>query len=114
MQPYNFTELDAFDERDLGALIVRDNGSTVMFSVDVVADPCPEVVWRFNRTRLGPSNATFMYNNACAEAGTNSPNWTFNLSVLLTAATSGHYAAYFTNIAGRSQSFQAYFTIPGM
>ena len=115
MQPFNFTELDAFDDRDLGTLIVRDNGSTVSFSVDVVADPCPDVVWSFNGTRLGPSNETYTYNNACvAETGVNGPTWTFSLSVLLTAATSGSYAANFSNIAGRATLPKAYFTIPGM
>ena len=113
VQPYNFTELDAFNDRDLGALIVRDNGSIVSFSVDVVADPCPEVFWFFNGTRLGPSNETFTYNNTCAETGARSPNWTFTLSVLLIAATSGSYIANFTNIAESTKSSAAYFTIPG-
>lgn len=107
------TALNAFDDRDLGALIVRDNGSIVNFSVDVVADPCPVIVWFFNGTRLGLSNETFTYNNACAEAGTSSPNWTFTLSVLLTAATSGSYTATLTNIAGSVSLPKAYFTLPG-
>ena len=47
MQPYNFTELDAFDDPNLGALIVRDSGSIVSLSVNVVADPCPNVTWIF-------------------------------------------------------------------
>ena len=112
MQPYNFTEHDAFDDRDLGALIVRDNGTTLSFSVDVVADPCPDVFWIFNGTRLGPSNETFTYNNICeaAKAGAR----TFTLSVLLTASTSGSYTANFTNIIGSTQSPAAYFTIPSM
>ena len=113
VRPYNLTALDAFDDRDLGALIVRENSSTVNFSVDVVADPCPYIVWLFNGTRLGPSNETFTYNNACAEAGASSPNWTFTLSVLLTAATSGSYTAKFTNIAGSVSLPKAYFTLPG-
>ena len=64
VQPYNVTNLDAFEDRELGALFTRDNGSTVSFFVDVVADPCPDVVWSFNGIRLGPSNETFTYNNA--------------------------------------------------
>ena len=92
---------------------MRDNGSMVNFSVDVVADPCPDVVWSFNSTRLGPSNETFTYNNACAETGANGPSWTFTLSVLLTAATSGSYTATFSNIAGTALLPMAYFTIPG-
>ena len=114
MQPYNFTALNAFDDRDLGALIVRDSGSTVTFSVDVIADPCPDVVWNFNGTRLGPSNETFTYNNACvAETGADGPIWTFTLSVLLTTATSGSYAANFSNIVGTATLPKTYFTIPG-
>ena len=114
MQPYNFSELDAFDDRDLGALIVRDNGSIVTFLVDVVADPCPDVIWSFNGTRLESSNETFMYYNACAEADANNdPNWTFTLRVLLTAATSGSYTATFSNLAGTASLPKAYFTIPG-
>ena len=114
MQPYNFIELDAFDDRDLGALIVRNNGSIVNFSVDVVADPCPDVVWILNDTRLGPSNETFRYSSSCAETSTIGPNWTFTLNVSLTSETSGWYKANFTNIAGSTQSPKIYFTIPGM
>ena len=92
---------------------MKNGGSTLTFSVDVVADPCPDIVWFLNRTRLGPSNETFTYNNACAEAGASSPNWTFTLSVLLTAATSGSYTANLTNIAGNISLPKAYFTLPG-
>lgn len=108
------TALDAFDDQDLGALIVRSCGSTLTFSVAVVADPCPDIEWFFNGTRLGPSNETFTYNNACAEAGANSPNWTFTLNVLLTGATSGSYMANFSNTVGSAQSPEAYFTNPGI
>ena len=114
VQPYNFTQLDVLDDRELGALLVRDNGTTLSFSVDVVADPCPDVVWCFNGTRLGSSNETFAYNNACMEAGTKRPNWTFTLNVLLTAVTSGKYSASFTNVAGTTLLPMTYFTIPGM
>ena len=114
VQPYNLTALDAFNDPDLGALIVKDSGSNLTISVDVVADPCPDIVWSYNGTRLGPSNETFTYNNVCAEAGASSPIWTFTLSVLITTDTSGSYTASFTNFLGSNQSPKAYFTIPGM
>ena len=79
--------------------------------MNLVAEPCPDVVWRFNGTMLGPSNDTFNYNNPCTEAGGISPNWTFTLDVALTGATSGHYSANFTNTAGMV-TLPAYFTIP--
>ena len=113
VQPYNFTELGATNDRDVGALIVSANGSTVMFSVDVVSDPCPSIEWRFNGTQLGPSNSTFNYNDPCTAPGALSPNWTFTLAVELTAATSGPYTATFTNIAGTTELPPTYFTIPG-
>ena len=113
MQPYNFTELDAFDDRDLGVVFTRENGNIVSFPVDVIADPCPDIVWSFNGTRLGSSNVTFTYNNPCMEAGARSPNWTFTLDVVLTAATSGSYSANLTNIVGGTSS-KAYLTSPGM
>ena len=113
IQPYNLTKLGAVDDRDVGALIVRSNGDTVMFSVDVVSDPCPTIEWRFNGTQLGPSNSTFNYNDPCTVPGALSPNWTFTLAVELTAATSGPYTAIFTNIAGTTELPPAYFTIPG-
>ena len=109
MQPYNFTQPD----QDLGALIVRPNGTILVFSVDVVADPCPDIIWSFNSIRLGPSNKTFTYNNVCTEAGTGSPTWTFTLNVTLTAATSGNYSASFTNIAGTAFLPKTYLTISG-
>ena len=114
VQQYNFTEIYAFDDRDLGALIVRDNGSIVNLSVSVVADPCPDVVWSFNGTRLGPSNETFTFSNPCLAAGARSPNWTFTLNVTLTAATSGNYSANFTNVAGASFLPRTFLTIPGI
>ena len=113
--PYNFTELGAFDDRDLGTLIVQDNGTTVNFFVDVEADPCPDITWFFNSIRLGPSNSTFTYNNACANAVQgSSPNWRFTLTVALTEDTSGSYTANLTNKAGMTQLPRpAYFTLPG-
>ena len=60
VQPYNFTELHAFYDQDLGAVIVRDSGSTVSLSVNVVADPCPNITWIFNVIQLGPSNEIFL------------------------------------------------------
>ena len=93
---------------------MRDNGSTVNFFVNIIADPCPAVVWSFNGIQLGPSNAIFTYNNACSVAGAVSPKWTFTLDVVFTAATSGQYTATFTNIAGTTSLPKIYFTIPGM
>ena len=115
MVPYNFSNLNAFDDRDLGALIVRENGTQVAFFVDIIADPCPDITWFFNGTQLGPSNDTFVYNNACAAMDARSPNWRFTLTVpSLTEDTSGSYTATFTNIRGTTElPTPAYFTIPG-
>ena len=113
--PYNFTELDAFDDRDLGALIVQENGTRVNFFVNVMADPCPDITWFFNDTQLGPSNATFTYNNVCAEAGAMSPNWRFELEVMLTENTSGSYTARLRNLAGSTDlTTAAFLTVPGI
>ena len=117
MQPLNFTELGAaVDDRDVGALIVKTSGSTVRFSVNVVADPCPTVVWKFNGTALGSSNNTFMYmyNNPCIEADSRSLNHSFTLNVVRTSTTSGSYSANFTNAAGSALLLRAYITVPGM
>ena len=113
--PYNFTELGAFDDRDLGALIVQNNATIVNFFVDVRADPCPNINWFFNGTQFGPSDETFMYSNPCIAADARSPNWRFTLTVpLLTEDTSGSYTASFTNIAGTTKlPTPVYFTIPG-
>ena len=106
-------ELNAFDDRDLGALIVQENATTVNFFVDVVADPCPEINWFFNGTQLGPSNDTFTY-DTCAAMDARSPNWRFTLNVALTEKTLGSYTARFNNIAGSTQlPTPAYLTIPG-
>ena len=114
MQPLNFAELDAVNDRDVGALIVRNSGSTVRFSVDVVADPCPDVVWKFKGMALGPSDNTFMYNNPCIETGGRNLVWTFIMNVELTLVTSGRYKANFTNFAGSALLPKTYFTIPSM
>ena len=112
--PYNFADLGAVSDRDLGVLIVKDSGSIVNFSVNVIADPCPNVTWINNGTNLGPSSEIFTHNNPCVSADARSPNWTFTLNVALTAATSAHYSASFSNIAGNTQSPLVYITIPGM
>ena len=52
--PYNFTDLGAVGDQYVGDLIMRDSGSTVTFSVDVVADPCPNVTWILDSIKLGP------------------------------------------------------------
>ena len=115
VMPYNFTNLNAFDDRDLGALIVQENATQVDFFVDIVADPCPDITWFFNGAQLGTSNDTFMYNNACAAMDARSPNWRFTLTVpLLTEDTSGSYTATFINIAGTTElPTPVYLTIPG-
>ena len=113
--PYNFTALGALDDRDFGVLIVRDNGSNVTFSIDVVADPCPSITWSFNGTRLGPSNATFSYDDPCTQGGVMSPNWRFMMQVpVLTEYTSGLCSANFTNTAGTTTLPNAYITVPGI
>lgn len=115
MLPYDLTALNAFDDRDLGALIVRENGSDITFSVDVTADPCPTIAWSFNGVPLGPSNATFRYDNPCSQGGVVSPNFTFTLRVpVLTEDTSGPYSANLTNMAGTTTLPKAYITVPGM
>ena len=115
MQPYNFTSLDAFADRDLGALIVRDNGSTVSFSVDVIARPCPDIEWIFNGTRLEADDNTVTFNNPCMDASSRSTTWTFTLNVMITRATSGSYSAKLSNTAGNTQLPKTiYLTIPGM
>ena len=82
--------------------------------MDVVAYPCPDVVWSFNGIRLGPSNETFKYNNACLGACTRGSNWRFTLDVVLTESTSGKYNVSFTNIGGITSLPKIYITIPGM
>ena len=114
VQPLNFTELGAVDDRDVGALIIKSNGSTVRFSVDVVADPCPDVVWKFNGTALGSSNSSFMYNDPCINTGGGNLIWKYTLNVVLTSKTSGQYVANFTSDAGTTLLPRAYFTIPSM
>ena len=114
MKPLNLAELGALEDQDFGALIVKDNGSTVSFSVDVMADPCPDVLWSLNGTALGPSNITFAYNNPCLEANEGSFIWTFTLNVVLTLATSGQYMATFTNVNGTNSLPRTYITIPSM
>ena len=113
MQRYNNSEFNIFDDRNVGALIAMNSGSTVSLSVDVLANPCPSVVWSFNGTALGPSNDTITYNNPCMEESMLNI-WTYTLNVVLTPATSGQYLANFTNIAGTTFLPRAYFTIPGM
>ena len=113
VQPYSFTELDAFDDRDLGAIFTRDNGTTVSFSVDVIADPCPDIEWTFNGMSLNTSE-TITFNNPCIEEPRRSSNWTFSLNVTITEETSGSYSAKLNNTAGTTQLPKVYFTIPGM
>ena len=114
VQPYNFSKLNAFDDRDLGALIVRDSGSTVRFIVNVVADPCPTVMWSLNGTILGPSNHAIMFNDPCVGTDARNTNWMFNLTVFLTLTTTGSYTANFTNFVGTTLLPKVYFTVPGM
>lgn len=116
MQRNNFAEFDVFDDRDLGALIVMNNGSTVNISVDILADPCPNVVWSFNGTALTPNDSNISYNNPCIKlegSNTSLNTWTYTLNVVLTSDTSGHYSANFTNVAGTTFLPRTYFTIPG-
>ena len=115
VQRYNCSELNVSFDRNVGALIVLNSSSSVRLSVDVLADPCPSVVWIFNGTALGPNNSNITYNNPCMEETSSSLNiWTYILNVVLTSDTSGYYLANFTNIAGTTFLHRTYFTIPGM
>ena len=111
VQPLNFTELGAVDDQYVGTLIVKNSGSTVRFSVDVEAYPCPSVVWSLDGITLGPSNSTFAYNDPCIETGDRIFTWTFTLNVVLTLATSGCYMATFTNDHGSTSLPRTYITI---
>lgn len=112
MKPLNLTRLGALEDQDVGILIIKSINSTVNFFVDVVADPCPNVVWSLNGTALGPINNTFSYNNPCV--GGSSFIWTFTLNVILTSETSGQYMANFTNCNGTTSLPRTYITIPSM
>ena len=115
VQWHNYAELNAVDDRDLGTLIVMNSGSVVSLSIDVVADPCPDVAWTFNGTALELNNYyNIIYNNPCTQAGDRNFTWTYTLNVVLTPETSGQYLANFTNIAGISFLPKAYLTIPSM
>ena len=115
MQRYNYSELNVNFDRNVGTLIVLNSSSTVRLSVDVLADPCPSVVWMLNGTALGPNNSNITFNNPCIEGASTSLNiWTYTLNVVVTSDTSGHYLANFTNIAGTTFLHRTYFTIPGM
>ena len=112
VQPFNFTELNAFNDQEVGALFTRENGSILSFSMNVVADPCPSTEWTFNGVHLRPSDVV-TFNNPCTEEN-GGLNWTFTLNVTITIATSGSYSAKLKNIAGTTQVPKVYFTIPGM
>ena len=114
VQPLNFTELGAVDDRYVGALIVKNSSDNVSFFVDVEAYPCPNVMWSLNGIALGPSNNTFMYNNPCIRINTCDRIWTFTLNVVLTSATSGYYMANFTSVIGTASLPRTYMTIPSM
>ena len=102
MQPYNFDELGAFDDRDLGALFTAmDHDSIVSFSVNVMADPCPSIEWIFNDSVLR-MNDFITFNNPCVGV-VRGLNWTFTLNVTVTSTTSGSYTANLSNIAGTIQ-----------
>ena len=118
VQRCSYSELNVSNDRDVGALIIMNSGSTVSLSVDVLADPCPSVVWGLNSIVLEPNNYdynTITYNDPCIEEN-NILNliWTYTLNVVLTSETSGHYLANFTNIAGTTSLHKVYITIPGM
>ena len=108
VQRYNYSELNVFDDQNLGTLIVINSGSTVRLSVDVLANPCPHVITS--------NDSNISYNNPCIEGNSTSLNniWTYILNVVLTSDTSGHYSANFTNIAGTTFLPRNYFTIPDM
>ena len=112
VQPYNFTELNAFDDRELGALIVRPNNSALIFSVNVIADPCPVINWTFNGGYLQASDV-IAFNDPCEER-TSALAWTFMLNVTITPATSGSYSASLSNVGGTARLPKLYFTIPGI
>jgi hypothetical protein len=114
VQPYDFDELGAFDDRDLGALFTAmDNSSVVSFSASVMADPCPSIEWIFNDTVLR-MNDFIAFNNPCMGV-IRGLNWTFTLNVTITSTTSGSYTANLSNIAGTIQLPKAlYFTLAGI
>ena len=115
MQPYNFTKLNATDDRDVGALFTREAGSIVSFSVDIVAYPCPSIEWTFNGTLITTSDEMITFNDPCVdETESLQVNWTFTLNVTLTNATSGNYSAELNNTAGTIQLPKSvYITVPG-
>ena len=112
MQTYNVTELDTCDDPYLGAIVTRENGTPLTFSVGVMADPCPRIEWTFNGIHL-KANENIAFNDPCMEVS-EYPTWTFTLNVIITEATSGSYSAKLINIAGFTKLLKVYFTVPGM
>ena len=110
-------QLNAADDRDVGALFTRASGSIVSFSVDVVAYPCPSIEWTFNGTLVTIDDMPLIaFNDPCVEdAGNLQMNWTYILNVTITEATSGSYSAELNNTAGTTQLPKpVYFTVPGI
>ena len=113
--PFNLTQLDATNDRRVGALLVRDFGSMVVLSVYVEADPCPDApIWTFKGDVISNANG-YALNNPCTEDLSASSPFLYTLTINnMTSETSGAYSANFSNLAGLATLPQTYITIPGM
>ena len=102
----------AVSDRIEGTLIIADsNTPNVTVTVEVAADPCPEVRWSVNGTTISENSSGYFLNNPCIDV---SPPYNFTIIITnLTLATSGQYSAVFRNTGGSTTLPGLYVTVPG-
>ena len=101
---------------------VRPAGDTLTLSVDVTADPCPEVEWRVDGRTLAEveasagCNMTFYTTNSCSDfpdPATGSYTFTIDINNI-TDCTAGRYTITLSNRAGDVTSDPVFVTPEGM
>ena len=97
-------------------------GQPLTLSVNVTADPCPEVEWRLDGRTLvevegsAECNMTFYSTDSCSDfTGPPTCNYTFTITINnVSVCTTGRYTATFSNRAGTVTSATVFVTPEGV
>ena len=94
-------------------LVAPSAGRQVTLYAVVIADPCPSIQWRLNRSAVS-NGGNYTIRNPCTNSPAGITSFNFTLIITVNSATAGTYNATLTNAAGTREVPDVFVTPPGM
>ena len=103
------------DRREGTLVVVNDPATNATISLDVEADPCPNVSWLLNGdTEVVTTAGVYEVVSPCNDPASRSPyRFSVIISTLIAGVNIGGYVATFQNVGGTTTSSQIFVTPSG-